>query len=110
MNNFDKIVFSKTLENAAWNNTKLIKENLVEEVKKIKTNVGKKVLIFGSATFSSSLIKYGLIDEFRVMINPVILGNGIPLFKNIEKKIALQLIKTKVFGNGSVLLSYILHQ
>ncbi|MGN6531472.1 MAG: dihydrofolate reductase family protein, partial [Ginsengibacter sp.] len=107
MNRFDKIVFSKSLEKAQWNNTKLIQENLLQEVKKLKSKPGKDVFIFGSADLSSTLIKHDLIDEFRIMINPVILGNGIPMFKNIVKQIHLQLLKTKVFGNGNVLLYYI---
>jgi dihydrofolate reductase len=108
MNNFDKIVFSKTLGKAGWNNTRLIKENLLEEVKKLKSKPGKDVLILGSADLSSTLIKHRLIDELRVIINPVILGNGTPLFKNIDEKTDLQLLKTKVFGNGNVLLSYLI--
>lgn len=107
MDSFDKIVFSKTLEKTIWNNTKLIKENLSQEVKKLKSIPGRDVFIFGSADLSSTLIDHNLIDEFRVMINPVILGNGTPLFKNINQNINLQLLKTKVFGNGNVLLNYI---
>ncbi len=107
MNSFDKIVFSKSLEKPEWNNTRFIQENLLEEVKKLKSQSGKDVFIFGSADLSSTLIKHDLIDEFRIMINPVILGNGTPLFKNLVKQIDLQLLKTKVFGNGNVLLYYI---
>ncbi len=107
MNGHDKIVFSKSLKKAGWHHTRLINENLLDEVKKLKSMPGKDVLIFGSADLSSSLIEHNLIDEFRVMINPVILGNGIPLFKNITTKIGLQLLKTKVFGNGNVLFIYI---
>lgn len=107
MNSIDKVVFSKSLEKANWNNSKLIKEHLLEEVKKMKSKRGKDVFIFGSADLSSTLIKHNLIDEFRIMINPVILGNGIPMFKNVTAKIELQLLKTKVFGNGNVLLNYV---
>lgn len=107
MNRFDKIVFSKSLEEATWNNTRLVPEDLFDEVKKLKSAPGKDLFIFGSADLSSTLIDHHLIDEFRVMINPLILGNGTPLFKNIDEKINLQLLKTKVFGNGNVLLYYI---
>jgi dihydrofolate reductase len=108
MNSFDKIVFSKTLEKAEWNNTKLIKDNVLEEIKKLKSVPGKDVLILGSAELSSTLIKHDLIDELRLLINPVILGNGTPMFKNIQEKTDLQLLKTKVFGNGNVLVNYLI--
>ena len=107
MNRIDKIVFSKSLEKAEWNHTRLVRENVLDEVKKLKSIPGKDVFIFGSADLSSTLIDHDLIDEFRIMINPLILGNGTPMFKNITMKIGLQLLKTKVFGNGNVLLNYI---
>jgi dihydrofolate reductase len=108
MNSFNKIVFSKSLKKVNWNNTHLINENLLHEVRKIKNKPGKDVFIFGSADLSATLIEHHLIDEFRIMINPVILGKGTPLFKNVRKKINLQLLKTKVFGNGNVLLNYLI--
>jgi dihydrofolate reductase len=77
-------------------------------VRKIKNKPGKDVFIFGSADLSATLIEHHLINEFRIMINPVILGKGTPLFKNVRKKINLQLLKTKVFGNGNVLLNYLI--
>lgn len=107
MNQIDKIVFSKSLEKAQWDHTSLISENILDEVKKLKRLPGKDVFIFGSADLSSILIQHNLIDEFRIMINPLILGNGTPMFKNVTAKIDLQLLKTKVFGNGNVLLNYI---
>lgn len=107
MNEIDKIVFSKSLEKAQWDHTRLISENVLDEVKKLKSLPGKDVFIFGSADLSSTLIQHHLIDEFRIMINPLILGNGTPMFKNVTEKIDLQLLKTKVFGNGNVLLNYI---
>ncbi len=107
MNELDKIVFSKSLGKAEWDHTRLISENLLDEVKKLKSLPGKDVFIFGSADLSSTLIQHDLIDEFRIMINPLILGNGTPMFKNVTAKIDLQLLKTKVFGNGNVLLNYI---
>jgi dihydrofolate reductase len=107
MNEIDKIVFSKSLEKAQWDHTRLISENALDEVKKLKSLPGKDVFIFGSADLSSTLIQHHLIDEFRIMINPLILGNGTPMFKNVTAKIDLQLLKTKVFGNGNVLLNYI---
>jgi dihydrofolate reductase len=107
MNQIDKIVFSKSLEKAHWDHARVISEGLLDEVKKLKSIPGKDVFIFGSADLSSTFIDHDLIDEFRIMINPLILGNGTPMFKNITTKIDLQLLKTKVFGNGNVLLNYI---
>jgi dihydrofolate reductase len=107
MNQIDKIVFSKSLEKAHWDHARVISEGLLDEVKKLKSIPGKDVFIFGSADLSSTLIDHDLIDEFRIMINPLILGNGTPMFQNITTKIDLQLLKTKVFGNGNVLLNYI---
>ena len=107
MNQIDKIVFSKSLERAHWDHARVISEGLLDEVKKLKSIPGKDVFIFGSADLSSTLIDHDLIDEFRIMINPLILGNGTPMFQNITAKIDLQLLKTKVFGNGNVLLNYI---
>jgi len=107
MNQIDKIVFSKSLEKAHWDHARVISEGLLDEVKKLKSIPGKDVFIFGSADLSSTLIDHDLIDEFRIMINPLILGNGTPMFQNITAKIDLQLLKTKVFGNGNVLLNYI---
>ncbi len=105
MGNYLKIIFSTTLQKTSWKNTRLVHSYAVEEVEKIKNETGKEVLIFGSAELSNLLLQHQLIDEFRLMINPVILGSGKPLFKN--KHVGLHLIKVKVFGNGNVLLSYI---
>ena len=102
-----KIIFSTTMQKTGWKNTRLVNRNAVEEVEKLKNLPGKDLFIFGSAELSHLLIQHQLIDEFRLMINPVILGNGRPLFKN--RHVNLQLIKARVFGNGNVLLSYMPH-
>lgn len=72
MNNMPKIVFSKTLDKVEWNNTRLVKGNIVEEISKLKQQPDKDLIIFGSAKLASSLINLGLIDEFRIMVNPVV--------------------------------------
>lgn len=105
MGNYLKIIFSTTLQKTGWKNTRIINRNAVEEIEKLKAMAGKDIFIFGSAELSHLLAQHQLIDEFRLMINPVILGNGIPLFK--KKHLELQLKKAKVFGNGNVLLCYI---
>lgn len=106
MNNTFKIVFSKTLDKAEWNNTKLIKENISEEISKLKQQPGKDLIIFGSSNLSISLIDHELIDEFRIIISPVYLGKGKSLFTGIHDKLNLKLLKTKVFKSGNVLLYY----
>ena len=99
-----KIVISTTLEKTNWNNTRLINRNVPEEVQKLKQEPGKNLFIFGSAALSELLMHHHLIDEFRLMVNPVTLGAGISLFKNTPMD--LQLLKAKVFGNGNILLCY----
>ena len=106
MNSLRKIVFSKTLQKAEWNNTKLIKDNIEEEILKLKGQLGKDIAVFGSADLLSTLIQMDLIDEHRIMVNPVILGSGNPLFKNINDKHKLQFVNVKTFRSGNVLLYY----
>ena len=106
MNTLPKIVFSKTLEKAEWNNTKLIKGNIAEEISKLKRQPGKDLFVFGSADLASTLTNLGLIDEYRIIVSPVVLGNGKPLFKGIKDKLHLKLVNTKTFRSGNVLLYY----
>jgi dihydrofolate reductase len=106
MNAIPKIVFSKTLKNADWNNTRLIKENITEEVSNLKHQPGKDIAIFGSSDLAATFMQSGLIDEYRIMINPIILGEGKLLFKGLNEKLNLKLLKTKMFSSGNVLLYY----
>jgi dihydrofolate reductase len=106
MNHLPKIVFSKTLSAVDWENTRLVKENAAEEILKLKRQPGKDLIIFGSSDLAVTLIRQGVIDEYRIMLNPVVLGDGKPLFKGIKDKLNLQLVKTKTFGSGNVLLCY----
>jgi dihydrofolate reductase len=106
MNSLPKIVFSRTLPQADWQNTRLIKNNFVEEVSKLKKSPGKDMFIFGSSDLVVSFIPYGLIDEYRIMVNPIFLGAGKPLLKGIQNKVELKLIKTKIFKSGNVLICY----
>lgn len=105
MNNVSKIVFSKTLENVTWNNSLLIKENLEAHLDRLKSKSARDLMILGSADLCKTLMEKGFIDEFRLMINPVILGAGRTMFENI--KMEFQLLKTRVFGNGNILCQYI---
>jgi len=106
MNSLPKIVFSKTLKKVEWNNTRLVKENIEEEIKNMKNQPGKDMALLGSGSIQSQLAQRGLIDEYRIMVNPIILGNGTPLFKDINERLKLKLIKTRTFRNGNVLLYY----
>lgn len=103
MSNYLKIVFSTTRGKGEWKNTRFFNESVIEQIKKFKDQEGKNIFIFGSADLCRVLIKGNLIDEFRLMINPVTLGKGNPFFCS---KMNLQLLKVKVFGNGNVLLCY----
>jgi dihydrofolate reductase len=106
MNNLPKIVFSKTLEKVDWNNSRLIRNNIQKEVSKLKAQPGKDMVIFGSASLASSLLQLGLIDEYRVILQPVLIGKGRRLFDEIENKIRLKLQQTKLLASGVVVLYY----
>jgi len=106
LNNLPKIVFSKTLHQVEWNNSRLIKENIKEEILKIKQQPGKNLVLFGGADIASSFLQLGLIDEFRIIVNPIVLSNGKPFFKDIKETVKLKLLKTKTFSCGNVLLYY----
>jgi dihydrofolate reductase len=110
MNNIPKIVFSKTLKEVKdgpiWKNVTVFHELKPEEIIKMKEQEGGDIAIFGSGTIVQQLTNFGLIDEYRLIVNPLILGKGKPLFKDIKKKLNLRLINTRIFKNGNVLLCY----
>ena len=106
MNNLHKIVFSKTLERAVWSNSTLVKNNAAEEVSKLKQQSGKDMVILGSATLASFLLQLDLIDEYRVVLIPVLLGAGNPLFTGIEQRLRLKLQQARLFASGVVVLYY----
>jgi len=106
MNRLPKIVFSRTLSSVTWQNTRLVHEYVVEELTSLKAQPGKDLIIFGSSDLAVSLIPHGLIDEFRIMLNPVALGGGKPLFKGMEGRLNLELFNTRTFKSGNVLLYY----
>jgi len=100
-----KIVYSHKLENVDWKNTILKREVIKEEVLELKQQPGKNMLA-GSRSLIVTLMQLDLIDELQLCVHPVILGNGLPLFENINHRINLNLIKTKTFGCGSVIHYY----
>ena len=106
MNNAEKIVFSRTLEKAEWKNTRLIKDNIVEEIRKMKQLPGKDMTLLGSGSILTQFAEQGLIDEYQIMVDPVILGDGTPIMKGLTRKLDLKLTGTRTFKSGVVLLSY----
>jgi dihydrofolate reductase len=107
MNKAEKIVFSRTLDKADWNNTRLVKDDMVAEVKKLKQQSGKDLTVLGSGSIVSQLAQEGLIDEYDILLNPVVLGKGKTMFEGIKDKLSLKLTKTRTFGNGNILLCYV---
>lgn len=106
MNNLPKIVFSRTLDKASWNNTKLVGGDLAAEIRKMKNEPGEQMVIMGSGTIVSQLTAEGLIDEYQIAVNPIVLAKGRTMFQGIKRKLNLKRTKTRSFGNGNVLLCY----
>ena len=106
MNAIPKIVFSRTLPRADWNNTRLVRGAAEEEVPRLKQQAGKDLFLFGSAKLADSLTSKGLIDEYRLGISPVVIGNGTPLFKPVAEPMKLKLLDARALKTGVVLLRY----
>ncbi len=106
MNNLQKVVFSRTLDKASWNNTKLVKGDLATEVRKMKQESGEGLVIMGSGTIVSQLAQEGLIDEFQIVVCPIVIGSGRTLFEGVTEKLNLKLTKSRTFGNGNVYTCY----
>ncbi|WP_316771207.1 dihydrofolate reductase family protein [Pedobacter frigiditerrae] len=102
-----KVVLSKTLEGQDLSNTTIINENLVDNINKVKQGEGADILLFGSPTATHSLMQQNLIDGYWLFVNPIILGEGIPLFVNVKDKIKLKLLNTRQFTSGVTELNYI---
>jgi dihydrofolate reductase len=106
INQMPKFVFSRTLDQLAWQNTRLIKGDIVLAVRMMKDEPGPDMAILGSGSIVSQLADEGLIDEFQIVVNPVAIGSGRTMFEGIKEKINLKLIKSRTFNNGNVLLCY----
>lgn len=106
MNKSQKIVVSNTVDTAAWNNTTILKGNLAEEIKKLKRQPGNDITILGSGTIVTQLAEAGLIDVYQIMIDPVAISEGTPIFKGIGHNLSLKLTDTKIFKSSVVLLCY----
>ena len=106
MNKAEKIVFSRTLQKADWNNTRLIKEDLVTAVRQLKNEPGSDMTVLGSGSIVTQLADAGLIDGYGFMIDPVALGEGVPVFKGMKNKLELKLTYSKVFRSGVIMVTY----
>lgn len=101
----NKVVFSKTLEEVTWENASLIKGGILDTVRELKQGEGPDITIFGSGSVIQQLAKAGLIDEYLLIVTPIVLGKGKPLFENVEL-ISLKLLDARNFKSGNVLLHY----
>jgi dihydrofolate reductase len=106
MNEMPKLVISRTLERADWANTRLIRDNVTEELRQVKQQPGKDIAILGSSALTVDLLPSGLVDELRIMVSPIILGTGKSLFKTADERIGLTLLEARPFTSGNVLLRY----
>ena len=106
MNDLPKVVFSRTLDKVTWKNTRLVRRDMPGEIRKMKNESGKDLVIFGSGTIVSQLAQQGLIDEYQLVVNPIALGKGRTMFDGIQERLDLQRSTIRTFGNGNVFLSY----
>jgi dihydrofolate reductase len=106
MNSLPKLVVSSTLKKVEWNNSTLLTCNFGEEIAELKQKPGKDIVILGSAQLASFLLQQGLIDEYRIILAPLLLGRGNLLFRDVTQKLALKLHRTKLLRSGVVILYY----
>jgi dihydrofolate reductase len=106
MNNANKIVFSRTLDKVEWNNTRVMKDNIVEEIKKMKQTPGNNMTVLGSGTIVNQFANEGLIDEIQLLVQPFVLSEGKPVLSDIKDTLSFELSKSRVFETGNVLLCY----
>lgn len=102
----EKIIFSTTLDKVEWNNSRLVKDHVEEEINRLKQEQGKDMVILGSPRFAHYLMQLGLIDEYKITVSPVLIGSGLSLFQGIQEKTNLKLIENKTFASGAIGLHY----
>lgn len=105
MNALPKVVLSRTLAAATWN-TRVVKDHVAEEIEELKRQPGKDIAVFGGAGIISTLRKHRLIDEYRLIVNPIVLGSGTPLFQDVAEQMKMQLKKSMTLRSGVVILTY----
>ena len=110
MNETPKVVVSKNLENVTetkiWKHVRLINDNVEEQVRNLKKEKGGDIILLASSNLCISLLEWGLLDELRIMINPIVIGKGTPLFQGLKDKVSFKLTTTRNFASGNVLLTY----
>lgn len=106
MNALPKVVFSRTLSQASWQNTRLIGDDLVTAVRKLKAEAADDMVILGSGSIIAQLTQAGLIDEYQLVINPLVLGAGKSMFAGVTPSVKLELVDQRRFANGRLVLSY----
>ncbi len=106
MNALPKVVFSRTIKKPEWNNTRLAKDDIAAAVRKMKEEAGPGMVIIGSGSIVSQLAPEGLIDEYQLAVNPIVLGKGKSMFAGIAKRLNMELVNSRAFRNGNVLLTY----
>lgn len=104
--NVEKVVFSKTLDSVEWNNTTLVNDNIEETINQLKQQDGNDIVVLGSPRFAHHLMDLNVVDEFKITVSPTLIGGGLPLFKNINNKLDLNLKNHKAFGSGALGLVY----
>lgn len=106
MNGMNKVVFSSTMDDLKWNNSKLSTKDLVEQVAELKMKEGRNIMVIGSASIVQRLTEMKLIDEYKILLFPVVLGGGKPLFKELKDELHLKLTHSKTYNNGVLILTY----
>jgi dihydrofolate reductase len=107
MNSLSKVVFSKSLKKANWNNTRIVKGDLADEIRAMKQDRGADLVILGSGTLVAQLAQEGLIDEYRLVLIPVVLGKGRTMFEGVTKKPLMRPTGSRTFRNGYMVLTYV---
>ena len=106
MNALPKVVFSRTLQGVGWSNSRLAEADVAGEIRRLREQPGKAIIVLASSDLAASLAAEGLIDEYRIMVNPVLVGRGKSVFAGLARDVPLKLLDTRTFGNGNVLLTY----
>lgn len=106
INTMKKVVPTNKLKESPWKNTELVSGNLAKEIQKLKRKKGKDIIVYGGASFVASLIRLGLIDEYYFIVNPIILGKGKAIFKDVKRKMKLQLVSSIAYNSGITVLRY----
>jgi dihydrofolate reductase len=106
MNSAPKVVFSRMLQQVSWQNTRLVRGDLIGEIRKMKNEPGEGMIIFGSGSLVAQLAQAGLIDEYQFILDPLVLGGGRTMFEGVQGRLLLKLKQARSFGNGNVLVTY----